>query len=189
MRFSLSTEQSLDATTQAREQVMDANPWTYRVMAEEVTPRRQGGRRSRSRADAVSSPTPATTSISSCGKHTIGANNGLFWVGLAIGVRLKGDPTLYRSDKGLHADWSLQRDDPAATTVQLPPGTRRSDIAEIEAIRVPFGPDTGATIQVNAVNRAFFLGPHDQPRLSFLSGPTPATLTAASPTATLYASP
>ena len=82
----------------------------------------------------------------------------------------------------------MQRDDPAATTVQLPPGTRRSDIAEIDAIRVAFGPDTGASIQVNAVNRAFFLGPNDQPRRSFLSGATPATLTAASPTAILYAS-
>jgi hypothetical protein len=123
-------------------------------------------------------------------KQTLGAaNDGIFWVGLSIGVRLKGDPTLYRSDKGVHPDWSLQRDDPAATTVQLPPGTRPSDIAEIDAIRVNFGPDTGATVQVNAVNRAFFLSAHDVPRRSFFSGSTPATLTASSPTAILYAAP
>ena len=188
MRFSLSTEETLDGATQAREQVMDANPWTYRIMAEEA--RREG--------KVVADPDPAQTHFIAdpddylylvVGKHTIGANDRLFWVGLAIGVRLKGDDTLYRSDKGLHADWSLQRDGFAATTVQLPPGTRRSDIAEIDAIRVPFGPDTGVTVEVNAINRAFFLSSRDQPRPSFLSGPTPATLTAASPTATLYASP
>lgn len=188
MRFSLSTEQTIDATMQAREQIMDANPWTYRIMTEEV--RREG--------KVVAAPDPVQTIfIADPGdylylvvrKQTLGVpNNGVFWVGLAIGVRLKGDPTLYRSDKGSHPNWSVQRDDPAATTVQLPPGTRRSDIAEIEAIRVAFGPDTGASIQVNAVNRAFFLGPNDQPRDSFLSGATPATLTAAFPTAILYTS-
>jgi hypothetical protein len=186
MRFSLSTAESLDATTEAREQVMDANPWTYRIMAEEI--RREG--------KVVANPDPAQTILIAdpdnylylvVRKQTLGAaNNGIFWIGLAVGVRLKGDPTLYRSDKGLHPDWALQRDDPAATTVQLPPGTRPADIAEIDAIRVNFGPDTGATIQVSAVNRAFFLNAHDQPRRSFLSGPTPATLTASSPTAILY---
>jgi hypothetical protein len=121
-------------------------------------------------------------------KQTVPPNSGDAWVGLSIGVRLKGDPRLYRSDQRVHPDWSLQRDDPAATTVELPPGTQRSDIAKIEAIRVPFGPDTGADIQVEAVNRAFFLNASDEPEPSFLSGATPATLTAASPTATLYAS-
>jgi hypothetical protein len=189
MRFSLSTEESLDATTQAREQVMDANPWTYRVMAEEA--RREG--------KVVAAPDPAQTLFIAdpddylylvVRKQTLGApNGGLFWVGLAIGVLLKGDPTLYRSDKGLHPDWSLQRDDPAATTVELPPGTRPADIADIVAIRVHFGPDTGASIELNAVNRAFFLSPSDQPQPSFVSGPTPATLTASAPAALLYASP
>ena len=187
MRFSLSATERLNASRQAREQVMDANPWTYRVMAQEA--RREG--------KVVAAPDPAQTVFIAdphdylyvvVRKQTTGApNNGIFWVGLAIGVRLKGDPTIYRSDKGRHPDWSLQRDDPAATTVQLPPGTRPSDIAEIDAIRVPFGPDTGATVAVQSVNRAFFLGARDEPRASFLSGPAHATLTAASPTAVLYA--
>jgi hypothetical protein len=86
----------------------------------------------------------------------------------------------------MHPDWSLERDDPAATTVLLPPGTRPSDIAEIDAIRVPFISDTGATVRVKAVNRAFFLGRNDEPRASFFSGRTPAVLTASSPTAVLY---
>jgi hypothetical protein len=188
MRFSLSTAEPLDSSTQAREQVMDANPWTYRIMAEEI--RREG--------KVVANPDPAQTVLIAdpddylylvVRKQTFGApNDGILFVGLAIGVRLVGDPTLYTSNHG-HPAWSLQRDGAAATTVQLPPGTRPSDIAEIDAIRVPAGKDSGASIQVDAINRAFFLNGHDMPRHSFLSGPTPATLTVASPTAILYAAP
>ncbi len=188
MRFSLSTAEGLDSATQAREQVMDANPWTYLIMAEEI--RREG--------KVVADPDPAQPILIADPdnylylvvlKQTSGApNGGTFFVGLAIGVRLKGDPTLYRSDHGEHPFWTLQRDGAAATTVQLPPGTRASEITEIDAIRVAAGPDSGASIQVSAINRAFFLNPHDEPRHSFLSGPTPATLTVASPTAILYSS-
>jgi hypothetical protein len=186
MRFSLSTAESLDSTTHAREQVMDANPWTYRVMADEV--RREG--------KVVAHPDPAQTTLIAdptnylylvVRKQTVKpANSGVFWVGVAIGVRLKGDSSLYRSDFGMHPDWSVERDDPAATTVLLPPGTRPSDIAEIDAIRVAFGPDTGARVRVKAVNRAFFLGRNDEPRASFFSRRTPAMLTVAAPTAVLY---
>jgi hypothetical protein len=41
---------------------------------------------------------------------------------------------------------------------------------------------------VQAVNRAFFLNARDKPGRSFVSGPKPATLTAASPTSVLYQS-
>jgi hypothetical protein len=185
MRFSLSVSEPLNATTDAREQIMDHNPWTYWVADAEA--RREG----KVQADP---PTTSQTYIADprdylylvVRKETVNPPNGADWVGLSIGVRLKGDPALYRSDHGF-PDRSLQRDVPAATTVQLPPGTKPSDIAQIVAIRVPATPlDTGATIKVQAVNRAFFLTKDDQPGTSFLSGPTPATLTPASPTAVLY---
>ncbi|WP_436790789.1 hypothetical protein [Yinghuangia sp. YIM S10712] len=73
------------------------------------------------------------------------------WVGVSLGVRLKGDPTLYRSDNG-HADWSLSRDYPAATTIRLPAGTRAADIAEIVAVRTVFDADTGSSVTANGVN-------------------------------------
>jgi hypothetical protein len=185
MRFFLSTTESLNAATEAREQVMDRNPWTYWVADAES--RREG----KVQADP---PASSTTFIADprdylylvVRKQTVNPPNGLDWVGLSIGVRLKGDPALYRSDH-LFPDRSIQRDLPAATTVQLPPGTTPSDIAEITAIRVPAtAVDPGSTIEVQAVNRAFFLGRDDRPNRSFLSGPTPATLTPASPTAVLY---
>jgi hypothetical protein len=186
MRFSLSTAQTLDAATQAREQIMDRDPWTYWVAAAEA--RREG---------RVAADPPATSQTLIADprdylylvvrKQTVDPPNGTDWVGLSIGVRLKGDPALYRSDH-LFPDRSLGRDLPAATTVQLPPGTKPSDIAEISGIRVPAtATDTGATIDVQAISRAFFLGRDDRPGPSFVSGPTPATLTPRHPAAVLYA--
>lgn len=186
MRFFLSTSESLDATTEAREQVMDRNPWTYWVSSAES--RREG----KVEADP---PTGSQTFIADphdylyliVRKQTVNPPNGsLNWVGLSIGVRLKGDPALYRSDH-LFPDRSIQRDLPAATTVQLPPGTTPSDIEEVTAIRVPTtSADPGSEIQVQAVNRAFFLNDRDEPQASFLSGPASATLTPSAPTAVLY---
>jgi hypothetical protein len=165
---------------------MDRNPWTYWVSDAES--RREG----KVEADP---PTDSTTSIADprdylylvVRKVTANPPNGSAdWVGLSIGVRLKGDPTVYRSDH-LFPDRSIQRDLPAATTVRLPQGTTPSDIEEITAIRVPTTlQDPGSTIDVQAINRAFFLNGDDEPRASFLSGPTPATLTPASPIAILY---
>jgi hypothetical protein len=186
MRFSLSTAEPLDSSTQAREQVMDANPWTYQIMAQEI--RREG--------KVVADPDPAQTVFIAdpddylyivVRKQTSAPNDSLPYVGLTIGVRLKGDPTLYTSNHGMLL-WTLQRDGADATTVQLPPGTRPSDIAEIDAIRVPVIIDS-ASVQVEAINRAFFLNRDDLPGRSFVAGPTPATLTAASPTAVLYSAP
>ncbi len=190
MRFSLSTADGLDAATQAREEVMDRNPWTYQVSVAES--RREG-------KVAADPPTTSTTLIADprdylylvVRKVTTGPPNppdGSSWVGLSIGVKLKGDPTVYRSDH-LFPDRSIQRDIPAATTVQLPPGTKPSDIEEITGLRVlGAGTDTGGSVQVQAINRAFFLGADDAPQASFVSGATPATLTSSNPTAVLYSS-
>ncbi len=187
MRFFLSTAEPLDASAEAREQIMDRNPWTYWVADAEA--RREG-------KVAADPPADSQTLIADprsylylvVRKATVNPPNGpVDWVGLSVGVRLKGDPALYRSDH-LFPDRSIQRDLPAATTVRLPAGTTPSDIAQIIAIRVPSGlVDPGSSIEVQAVNRAFFLGRDDRPGRSFLSGATPATLTTAHPTAVLYA--
>ena len=131
--------------------------------------RRQGRRPRRIRRKRCRSPTRATTSTSWCASTRSAPNNGVFWVGVAIGVRLKNDPTLYRSDRGapglVAAARRSRRDDGAPAT-----GHAAGDIAEIDAIRVPFGPDTGVSVQVDGVNRAFFLGRRDLPGPSFFVG-------------------
>lgn len=178
MRFFLAADQTRP-TDRAREQLMDANPWTYPVMAKELL--REG------KIESPSSPaTPAvgdqrTYLYIEVDKDTADPRQ----MGLTVGVRLRGDPTLYRSDHG-EPSWSVERDVPAATTVELPAGTVPADIAEILAIRQPMStPDTGASETVTAVNRAFFLDQDYLPQASFFTWHGSVTLTPAQPQTTL----
>jgi hypothetical protein len=188
MRFFLSAQQSLPSG-QPREYIMDTNPWTYQVMAAEMA--REG--------KIEATPDPTTAAISdqrdylfiAVKKDTVPPGNaGSTWVGLSVGVKLKGSDTIYRSDHlgtGGETDWSIQRDDPAATTVELPAGTTQNDIDRIVVYRVVNGtPDPGYTVHVTGVERAFLLGSDDLPQSSFLTWSGSLTLTAAAPTATLW---
>ncbi len=69
-------------------------------------------------------------------------------------------------------DWSIQRDDPAATTIELPAGTTPDRVQAIRAVAVPVAataPPAPAPadyrIEVTALNRGLMLGP------SYLPGP------------------
>ncbi len=169
----------------AREAVMDANPWTYLVMAKEMI--REG------KIEAPAADTPTTPEVSDqrnylyavVKKSTEGANSGSSWVGVALGVRLKSGDTVYLSHHG-QPDWSLQRDDPAATTVELPAGTTQADIAEITAHRVVVGTDSGAAVHVTGIERGFLLGQDYLPQPSFVSWSGDVALTAAQPSAVLW---
>ncbi|GAA5019074.1 hypothetical protein [Actinopolymorpha pittospori] len=184
MRFFLSTLETRPAD-QAREAVMDANPWTYLVMAKELI--REG------KIEAAAPNAPDTPEVSDqrnylyavVKKTTEGANTGSSWVGVALGVRLTSGETVYLSH---HVDptRSLQRDDPAATTVELPAGTTQDDIAEITARRVVVGTDSGAAVHVTGIQRGFLLGTDYLPQPSFLTWSGDMTLTADQPTAVLW---
>jgi hypothetical protein len=185
LRFLLGTDDTRPAT-RAREVLMDTHPWTYPVMAAEQ--RREG--------KIEPTPDPATPAV--------GDQRTYLWIevdkdtgapaavtgsapGLTVEVRLTGNPVLYRSDHS-HPDWSIARDDPAATTVELPAGTKPGDIAEIIGLRQPMGVgDNGAPVTVTSINRAFFLGTGYRPGPSFVTRHLAATLTPAQPTATLFA--
>jgi hypothetical protein len=184
MRFFLSTLQTRPAD-QAREHLMDTNSWTYQIMAKELV---------RERKIEAASPTTALTPevsdqrnylYAAVKKTTQGVNSGPSWVGVALGVRLTNGQTVYLSNH-LNPTWSLQRDDPAATTVELPAGTTVADIAEVSVHRVVVGTDNGAPIHVTSINRGFVLGSDYLPQQSFLTWTGDVVLDGATPSAVLW---
>ena len=169
----------------AREAAMDYHPWTYRVMAQEMIREHK--------VEPVASPdTPAMSDqrnylFLEVKKATAYAAPPALgsWAGVALGVQLKGDPRWYESDHGI-PDESLQRDDPAATTVELPPGTTPAQVAAIEAVAVPVGVPTDYAITVSALNRGLFLSRQFLPRPSFVQWTGDVTLTPAQPSAVIW---
>jgi hypothetical protein len=168
-----------------REYVMDRQPWTYRVMAQEML-----------REGKIENPSdPATTAVGDQRTYlyvefakTTGAATGTGSVpGVALGVRLKSDPSrLYRSDHD-QPTWAIDRDGPVATTVELPAGTTASDVASVEAIRRPTGlGDDGAPATVTSINRGFFLDASYLPQPSFLSWKGSVTVTPQDPSRVLW---
>lgn len=167
MRFFLSTLQTLPPD-QAREYLMDTNPWTYQIMAKEML--REG------KIEPASPAAPLTPDVSDqrnylyavVKKTTQPPNSGSSWVGVSLGLRLVTGQTVYLSHH-VNPTWSLQRDNPAATTVELPAGTTVNDIAEVSVHRVVVGTDTGATVHVTAIKRGFFLDQDYLPQPSVLT--------------------
>ena len=118
-------------------------------------------------------------------KSTVGTNSGSSWVGVALGVKLTDGTTVYLSDHGVPAA-SVQRDDPAATTVELPAGATAGDIAEVSVYREVVGADNGAVIHVTALQRGFFLDAGYLPQSSFLSWTGETVLDVTTPSAVLW---
>lgn len=164
MRFALSTRDVLPAD-QPREHEMDIHPWTYQVMAREMV---------REHKIAESPGDPSTPAVSDqrnyvyvAVDHVTDPPGSAAGVGLAVDVELQGDPTTYTSNHAIPA-WSINRNGPAATTVELPVGTTAADVAAISVRRVPIGTtDNGASLTVTDLDRALFLGSGYQPRPSF----------------------
>lgn len=185
MRFFLSTLPSMNPVTQAREQIMEMNPWTYAVMGKEMIREHH----------TEAKPDPATAELSDArdylyiviGKTTNSANDVTPWVGTSIGVKLRGDPTLYRSDHNV-PNWSLQRDGEDATDVELPAGTTTSDIKAIVAIRFSTSDraDPGSIVTVTNIRRAYLLDKNYVPVQPYITWHGRVTLTQSQPTATLW---
>jgi hypothetical protein len=182
MRFALSTR-DVRPVEQPREYLMDTHPWTYSVMAQEML-----------REGKIESPSdPATPAVGDqrsylyvAVDHDTTPAASEAGVGLAVDVRLRGNPTTYSSDHQV-PEWSVNRDVPAATTVELPVGTTPADVVSVSVRRVPIGlTDNGATLTVTDIDRAFFLGPDYLPQASFVSWHGSQALTAAAPTAVLW---
>lgn len=184
MRFALSTLPVLPAS-QPREHEMDVHPWSYQVMAREMV--REGKIESRSN--------PATVAVGDqrsylyvAVTHTTDPVGSASGVGLAVDVKLKGNPTTYSSDhlQPLPQFWTINRNGPAATTVELPLGTTAADIESISVRRAAVIPDNGASLTVTALTRAFFLRTSYLPAPSFATWQGSITLTKDSPTAAIW---
>ncbi|TDD32589.1 hypothetical protein E1287_22155 [Actinomadura sp. KC06] len=169
----------------AREVVMDREPWTYRIAAQEMA-----------REGKIETPSdPATREVGDQRTYLFvefakktGSPTGSGSVpGVALGVRLKDDPsTLYRSDHD-QPTWSIDRDGAVATTVELPEGTTVSDIASIEALRRPTGSgDNGAPATVTSINRGFFLDDSYLPQPSSIDWKGSVTVTQEKPSAVVW---
>jgi hypothetical protein len=190
MRYTLSALDNIDPENEAPERVMDSNPWTYWVMSQELV--REGKTAEDPLDDPSANPTKSAGDPRSylylvLRKSTQGPtpNTDNAWVGVTVGIKLAGNTTIYRSDLGV-AKWSLRRDEPAATAIALPPGTVADDIEQIRAIRVVgAGHDTKAKVQIQSIERAFFLDANYQPQASFLFAPVQATLTPGNSAVTL----
>jgi len=183
MRFALSTRNGL-AAGQPREHVMDRHPWTYQVMAREMV--REG--KIEPDPDPLSTPVgDQRTYLYVAIDHVADPSAATGMVGLAVDVQLQGHATTYTSDHlQLPLLFTVNRNGPAATTVELPPETTPADIASISVRRVPIGTDNGASLHVTDLGRAFFLGSNYLPRPSFAHGHLDVTLTQAAPTRPIW---
>jgi hypothetical protein len=152
----------VDLTRSSRETVMDAHPWIYRIMAEEmireakITPERTLGQSIRDLRDYL---------------YLDGQSAQQNGSAISFAVKLTGDPRWFVSDLGIPS-YKIERSGHFRTTMLLPPGTRPEQVERL-AIRcdLPTNPRgasdivraTTARCEVGAIQRLFFLDASFQP--------------------------
>jgi hypothetical protein len=166
--------------------LMDASPWTYAAMAGELaregkleSPAAPGTAAVSDLRDYLFAEVTKTTSYAAAPA----AGN---WVGVALEAQLEGGGQWYSSAHGT-PDWSLESDDPAATAIELPPGTTRSDIHAVRVVAVPVGKvPAGYKVAVSALRGGFLLGRNHLPGKPLLDWSGKVTLSAATPAKVLW---
>jgi CheY-like chemotaxis protein len=146
----------VDLTGHSREEVMDQHPFAYRVMAKEL--KREGKLRPFGTVDGEKVSDPINYLYFEMKLANSEAS-------VATLVRLKGDPRWYSSHLG-HADYAIRTwrrnsaESPKGfvrTTVELPPGTKADQIAEIGFECLVLDKAADAPCGVEAVTKAFLL--------------------------------
>jgi hypothetical protein len=151
-----------DLSQSSREQVMDGNPITWRVMAQEL--QREGKLRPYGSVEGQKISDPRNylyleARIQNTDSRTVAA------------VRLR-DGRWRLADLG-RIDYGIERAGWIRTAIELPPGTRREQIAEIGlACHVASNREVAGACRVDQVRRAFFLDQSYRPGASFWSLPS-----------------
>jgi CheY-like chemotaxis protein len=146
----------VDLTGHSREEVMDQHPITYKLMAKEL--KREGKLRPFATVDGekVSDPRNYLYFEMQLGRSESS---------IAMLVRLKGNPRWYSSHLG-HADFAIRTwkrnsaESPngfVRTTVELPPGTKPEQIAEVGFECLVPEKASDSPCRVEAVTKCFFL--------------------------------
>ena len=148
-----------DLTKASREQVMDDYPITWRVMAKELI--REEKLRPFGVVDGEKISDPRNYLY-------IEANVNVRGGRIAAIARLKGDPRWRMANLG-RFDLAIERSGWIRTTVELPPGTRPDQVAEIGFQCL--AEKVAGTCRVDSVRQAFLLGEDYLPRPSLFSTP------------------
>lgn len=168
----------VDLSGHSREEVMDQHPISYRVMAQELERERKLRPFGTVDGEKVSDPLNYLYFEMKLARRESS---------VAALVRLKGDVKAYSSHLG-HADFAIRtwtRNSAESesgfvrTTVELPPGTRPDQIAEIgfECI-VPEKAESDSACRVEAVTKCFFLDRNYQPGSNVWTSSAPQEIAA-----------
>ncbi len=156
-----------DLSAASREQVMDENPITWRVMMQEL--QRENKLRSYGQVDGEMISEPGNylfieAKIKNQRSRT------------AAIVRLKGQPTWFTANLGRN-DLAIERDGWIRTTIELPPRTTPTQIGEIgfQCLAADREKDAG-TCQIETVAKVFLLRKDYTPGPSFFKQANPITI-------------
>jgi hypothetical protein len=173
--------EKFDLTNQAREAVMDANPWTYAVASVEM--RREGKIADDPPPGINKIPDPRRfVHVEACG--TVG--NAALAVSVGTVSRQSQSQSALAwtpSDRGL-PQYRIVRDGCFTIATPLPAGTRASDIRAIQVHAFERPPTEGKPrvaadpVTVTRINKVFMLDEHDVPSPSILSWEGSQTLRA-----------
>lgn len=155
-----------DLSRHSREEVIDQHPFAYRIMAEELG--REGKLRSFGTVDGQKISDPRNYIYIEA--HVDNAHSGL----LAL-VRLKNGTRWLSSNLG-REDYAIERDGWVRTTIELPPNSNPSDVAEVGFGCIVVRPDhhelpVSGSCRLESVSKVFFLSANYAPQPSFWSLP------------------
>ena len=164
-----------DLSRASREEVMDRQPWIYRIMAEEMI-----------REHKIISQRTLGQSIADLRNYLYLDLHSLQLNGSAISlaVKLSGDPKWYTSNLGINS-YKVDRGGFFRTTILLPPGTKSQQIERV-AVRcdVATNPRNSEEVQratlarcaLQSINKLFFLDRDFQPATPLLIRMAPISL-------------